>query len=76
MTWALGSPSAIYESSQFLDPKTNGENPVKLGCVVFEKSAWKSVYKISYFTVDRLLLPSINNVKTDLKLYISKPMSA
>ncbi len=26
------------------------ENPVKLGCMVLEKSAWKSVYRIIDFT--------------------------
>ncbi len=43
--------SAKYESSQFFNSKTNGENPVKLGCIVLNKSAWKSVYRISDFTV-------------------------
>ena len=33
--------------------KVNGENPVKLRCMVLEKSAWKSVYRISDFTVVR-----------------------
>ncbi len=27
------------------------ENPAKLGCMVLEKSAWKSVYRIIDFTV-------------------------
>ncbi len=35
----------------FFNSKTNGENPVKLGCIVLKKSAWKSVYRISDFTV-------------------------
>ncbi len=37
---------------QFLDSKTNSENPVKLSCIDLEKSAWKSVYTIIDFTVN------------------------
>ncbi len=36
---------------QELTTITNGENPVKLGCIVLKKSVCKSVYRISDFTV-------------------------
>ncbi len=42
--------------SQFLDSETNGENHVKLRCMVLEKSAWKSVYRINYFTVSSYMI--------------------
>ncbi len=47
-SWGIFS---IGCSSQFLDSKTNGEYPVRLGCIVLMKSAWKSVYGITEFTV-------------------------
>ena len=34
----------------FLDSKTSGGNPVKLGCMVLKKSEFKSGYRISDFT--------------------------
>ncbi len=34
---------------------TNGENPIKPGCIVMEKSAWKSIYRISDFTLVQYL---------------------
>ncbi len=38
-----------------LDSITNGENPERLGCIVLGKSALKSVYRISEFTVMGIL---------------------
>ncbi len=49
--WALGSPSAIYKISHFLDSKTNCEIHVHIGCIVSEKSAKKSVHRTSAYTV-------------------------
>ncbi len=40
-----------WSTSEFVDSKTSGKIPVKLGGMVFEKFAWKSVYRISDFTV-------------------------
>ncbi len=40
---------------QILNSKSNGENPVKLGCIVLKKSARKSVYRISDFAVTCVL---------------------
>ncbi len=48
---ALGSQSAMCRISQFLDSKINGENPVKIGCIVSEKSDQKSVHTLNAYTV-------------------------
>ncbi len=51
---AFGSPSAMCGISQFVDSKINGRNPVKIGCVVSEKSDQKSVhtaYTVRSFTI-------------------------
>ncbi len=36
--------------SQSLDSKINGENPVKIGCIVSEKSDQKSVHTLNAYT--------------------------
>ncbi len=53
ITIGFGSSGKIYKNSKFLDSKINGENPVQIGCIVSEKSAHKSVHRISAYTVSK-----------------------
>ncbi len=50
------------ENSQFLDSKTNGENPIELRCIVLEKAAWNPVCRISDFTARVYIIGSWNPI--------------